>query len=97
MEDKKMPDAVPYIAYEGAMARNERLIRRLICCIILALFLLAVSNAFWLYEWTRYDYADTEVTVDSADGGNANFIGNDGDITNGKGSCEKAYKEEKGR
>ena len=27
---KQMPDAVPYIVYEGAMARNERMLKRLL-------------------------------------------------------------------
>lgn len=38
---------------------------------------------------SQYDYFSETVTVDSADGGNANYIGNDGDIYNGEGDSQK--------
>jgi hypothetical protein len=34
--------------------------------------------------WNSYDYTSEEVIIDSQDGGNANYIGNDGDIINGE-------------
>jgi hypothetical protein len=49
---------------------------------------LFVSNGLWLYNWFQYDYiSDTTetVTVD-AGSGTANYIGNDGEITNGEDS-----------
>ena len=42
---------VPYIVFEGEQARSERHIRRLIIALIVAVALLFLSNAFWLYEW----------------------------------------------
>lgn len=73
---------IPYAAHEGAMARMERTIRRLwVLCIILIL-LLAGSNAAWIYYESQYVEETLTVTQDSPDGIN-NFIGNDGDITNG--------------
>ena len=86
MEEKN----VPYIVYEGTMARFERTIKRLTVIIIVSLLLLFVTNALWIYEWTMYDYS--EVTVDSNDGGNANFLqaGSNGEITNAEsGGQEK--------
>lgn len=79
--------SVPYIVHESAMARSERHIKRLWIVLIVAVALIFVSNAAWLWAWMQYDYsAETyteEVTVDSDDGGDANYIGNDGDIVYG--------------
>lgn len=76
---------VPYIVYEGSMARTERHIKRLVVALIVAVVMICVSNLAWLYLWNSYEYVgDSQaVTVDS-DGGNANYIGNDGDISNGE-------------
>ena len=53
--------------------------------LIFAVCLLFASNAVWLYAWYQYDYSSEEIIVeqDAQDGGNANYIGNDGDIVNG--------------
>ena len=79
---------VPYIVYEGTVARFERTIRRLIILIGITILLLFASNAIWIYEWNQYDYSD--VTVDSQDGGNANYIGASGYINNGESDSKKA-------
>ena len=83
MEDNK----VPYIVYEGTVARFERTIRRLVILIAIAILLLFASNALWIYEWMQYDYED--VTIDSQDGGNANYIGANGYINNGESSSKE--------
>lgn len=70
-EKNDMPN-IPFIAYEYTMARFERTIKRLIAVIILLVIGLVATNALWIYEWNQYDYSD--VTVDSQDGGNANYI-----------------------
>lgn len=78
---------IPYILYESEMARHERTIKRLIITVIVCISLLFASNLAWLYAWNSYDYVSTEsstVTVDGKDG-IANYIGNDGDISNGEG------------
>ena len=80
------PENVPYIVHETAMARNERNVKRMIVAVITAIALLFASNALWLYAWMQYDYSSEEVIIDSQDGGNANYIGNDGDIINGEDS-----------
>lgn len=80
---------IPYIAHEGALARMERTTSRLFKVIVVLIIALFLSNALWLYAWTRYDYtSDATVTVDGKDG-IANYIGNDGDITNGEGYSEE--------
>ena len=71
---------VPYIVYEGAQARQERTIKRLVTIIIILLAMLFASNAMWLYAWMQYDYVDGEVQqveFDSGDRGINAFIGND--------------------
>ena len=71
---------------ELAFAFIERTVKRQWIALIIALCMLFASNAAWLYAWMQYDYTSKEVIVDvnSDDGGNANYIGNDGDIVNGE-------------
>lgn len=77
--------SVPYIIYEGEMARNERHIRRLIIALIVSISIILFSNLAWLKAWTMYDYSSDETIIDASadDGGNVNYVGNDGDIVNG--------------
>lgn len=83
MDDKEIL-TVPYVAYESAITRDERTIKRLyyIICIIIVCFL--VSNLAWLYMWNQYDYISDESSIEmGTDIGNNNYIGNDGDINYG--------------
>lgn len=84
--DKEI-NSVPYVVHEGILSRMERSNKRMLIALIIAVALLFASNALWLYEWTQYDYCgDTtsqDVTLESKDG-IANYIGNNGDISNGK-------------
>lgn len=70
----------------------ERIIKRLTIAIIVLIVAILLNNIAWLYVWSQYDYSgsDTQtttetktITVDGKDG-TANYIGNDGDITNGE-------------
>ena len=71
---------------ELAFAFIERTVRRQWIALIIAFCMLFANNAAWLYAWMQYDYTSEETIVDvnSDDGGNANYIGNDGDIVNGE-------------
>lgn len=75
---------IPYIAYEAECARHERTVRRLVWILVICIVLIFASNAVWLYAWNQYDYEVTDESVDltTRNGGNANYIGNDGDIAN---------------
>lgn len=88
------PESVPYIVHESSMARMERQVKRGWIALIIAVGLLFASNAAWLYAWMQYDYSSEETIVDvnSDDGGNANYIGNDGDIVNGE--SDRTEKDE---
>ncbi len=49
MENKNItPEPVPYIVFEAAQARSERIIRRLIVAVVVSSALLVASNALWL-------------------------------------------------
>ena len=79
---------IPRIVVEDTMARFERIIKRLITVIILLILIIAIG----VYEILQYDI--TDVTVDSTDGGYANYIGQDGAINNAEGgSAETSQKE----
>lgn len=84
MNDQNM-QMIPYIAHESAMARNERHIKRLILALVLTSFLLFASNCVWLVYLYQYDFGseDYMVEVDTGEGGNANYIGESGEIYNG--------------
>lgn len=98
MENEQL--TVPYIVHESAMARSERHIRRLVIALIVAIVMMVISNLAWLYMWNSYEYVgdSSQVTVDS-NTGDANYIGDDGDIINGESDGKKgnSVSEEKER
>lgn len=77
---KHNPAPVSYLVHESIMVRQERTIRRLwILCILLIACLIGTNFAWIVYE---NSFSDTTITQDNANGIN-NFVGHDGDITNG--------------
>lgn len=71
------------IAFERMQAKDERndtWRNRIIVFLIIALI---ATNTAWLIAWNSYEYSTEIVTVDSEDGGDANYIGDDGNIYNG--------------
>ena len=83
MENKHdMPEPVPYIVFEGTMARFERTIKRLTVCLLIAIILLVASNGAWLYYLSLYDYACETVTT-SQDGQGVNIIGGGNNVSEG--------------
>lgn len=67
--------------------RHERREKRLVWVIVLLIVLLVGSNIGWLvYESQFVETETTEenIVVDADENGVANYIGNDGDIINGK-------------
>ena len=75
------PKDVPYIAHESAVARLERVIKRLWVLALVLIVLLAASNAAWI--WYESQFEEIRIEQDNESGYN-NFIGNDGDIYNGE-------------
>ena len=76
------PKDVPYIAHESAVARLERVIKRLWVLVLALIILLCASNAAWIWWESQYETIETTITQENADGYN-NYIGNDDDIVNG--------------
>lgn len=74
---------VPYIVHESAMARSERHIKRLVIALIVSVVMIVASNLAWLYVWNSYEYVGESESVSVNGDGTANYVGNDGDITNG--------------
>lgn len=85
------------IAFERMQAKDERNDRWRNITIILLIILLVVTNLMWLIAWNMYDYVDYEdtysVDMNSGAGGDANYIGNDGDINYG---TDNSYTEAQG-
>lgn len=92
---------IPFVVFENAIARMERIIKRLVIALILSVFLIFLSNVAWLYAWMQYDYSSSAtttetVTVDGKDG-IANYIGNDGEITNGENNGAESENSNKSK
>ena len=75
---------MPAYVYEREQTFKERTIRRLIIALIISIILLFATNALWIWHNSQYEFIDSEVTVDTEGEGNANYIGRDGDVYNGK-------------
>lgn len=76
MENQNRPENVPYIVHESAVARMERINKRLWIVLILVICLFVATNAGWI--WYESQFVDEqwsfEATTES--GGNAIANGN---------------------
>ena len=79
MEDNK----VPYIVFEGEMARHERTAKRLVIALLISIALIFLSNIAWLWFFNQFDYAIETVTQGTEIGDNS-FVGENGVINNGE-------------
>ena len=75
------PKDVPYNTYEVALARLDRVIKRLWVLVLALIILLCASNAAWI--WYESQFEEVRIEQENESGYN-NFIGNDGDIYNGE-------------
>lgn len=80
---------VPYLVYQGTMARFERIIKRLIIAYVITVVLFMGYLTYDKYTDSLYDCST--VDVNSEDGGNAAYMGDyaNGVINNGKSSSEE--------
>lgn len=72
------------------LKKQNKRIMRIVYALIIAICVVTASFLIYMYE---YDFSSYEIT--SNDGGNANYIGNDGDIYNG--NDKGTPSEEEGR
>ena len=77
---------MPIAQHEKDQNRLMGIIKSLIAVIVTLIVLLVGYIAFDKWRDSQYeDVVETEeITVDAEDSGTANYIGNDGDIYNGK-------------
>lgn len=92
-ENKEMV-TIPYFVHEGMMARWERNFKVVLAMLIGTILLLFATNMVWVYYWSQFDISNEEIKVDSSGGGDANYIGRDGDINNGKDSSKAVHADE---
>lgn len=83
VELRDMPP-VPFAAHEAEVARQERHIKRMWIALIVAISLMFLTNMMWVGVFNSYDCSSEEIIVDAEDNGNANYIGQDGNIYNGE-------------
>lgn len=82
---------MPIAQHEKDQNRLMSIIKRLIAVIVILIVLLVGYIAFDKWRDSQYeDVVETEeIIVDAEDSGTANYIGNDGDIYNGKDSSKE--------
>lgn len=82
---------MPIAQHEKDQNRLMGIIKRLIAVIVILIVLLVGYIAFDKWRDSQYeDVVETEeIIVDAEDSGTANYIGNDGDIYNGKDSSKE--------
>ena len=82
---------MPIAQHEKDQNRLMGIIKRLIAVIVTLIVLLVGYIAFDKWRDSRYeDVVETEeIIVDAEDSGTANYIGNDGDIYNGKDNSKE--------
>ena len=62
------PKDVPYIVHEGAVARLERVIKRMWVLVLSLIILLVASNGAWIWWEYQYQTIETTTTQENADG-----------------------------
>ena len=78
--ENSKPINVPFIVYEAAQSRLERIIKRLWITVILLIVLLVGSNIGWLIYESQFEYVET--TEIEQDGEGVNIVGG-GDVNYG--------------
>lgn len=89
-------DQIRYVM-DSMGARLERTTKRFIIAIVILIVAILLNNIAWLYAWTSYEYNGETTTTETVeiDGkeGAANYIGKDGNITNGADTSNKSDNE----
>ena len=83
---------VNYLVHEATVARQERQIKRMWIALIVSIALMFFTNMIWIGVFSSYDYSSEEIIVDAEDNGNANYIGQDGNIYNGENNSAETQE-----
>lgn len=79
--ESSKPINVPFVVYEAAQSRLERVIKRLWITTIILIVLLVGSNVAWLIYESSFEYFETSIEAEQ-DGEGVNIVGG-GDVTYG--------------
>ena len=80
---------IPYIAFEAALARLERTIRRLWILAIILVGLLLATNAGWLWYESQFETVSIEQDVQQeAEAENGTAINSNAGVTYGTGEAD---------
>lgn len=71
------------LAIECITSTYERIIKRLWILCIIMFITCAATNIGWIYYNSKFETVETKEVTQENETGNNNYIGNDGDITNG--------------
>ena len=84
MTDKNV---IPYLAYDEALAKFERVNKRSWIVTIILIVLLFLTNGAWLYYESQWEtVSTTSITQESnAEGGGTAVVNNGGDVNYGTG------------
>lgn len=78
---------MPIAQHEKDQNRLMGIIKWLIAVILVLILLLVGSNICWIVYESQFETAEStveeDIVVDADENGIANYVGNDGDITNG--------------
>lgn len=86
--------SVPYVVYESAQARLERLIRKLIVALVISIIVTLASNIAWMVMWNQYEYVSEEtVKTYVQDGQGINIIGSANEVNNNEPVGEVQEKD----
>lgn len=83
---------VPYIVFEGELARAERHVKRLWIVIITCIVALVACNGAWLWYISQYDFESYEY---SQDGRGVNIIGDSNGVEYNGAESENTTENEK--
>ena len=68
------PKDVPYIIHEGAVARLERVIKRMWVLVLVLIILLCASNAAWIWYCNQLETVESREITQENEVGNNNYM-----------------------
>jgi hypothetical protein len=90
MERPSKPESVPYIVFEGEMARQERHVKRLWIALLAAITALALTVGIFVWYLNQYDFTSYE-----QDGKGVNIIGDGNGVDyNGTTSADETQERQ---
>lgn len=78
MEERKIPENIPYLVHEEELVRMERNVKRWFIGWIITFIALLLSNIGWIYYENQFEDVSTTVTQETSSegGGDAIINGN---------------------